>query len=50
MVKNKEVLRMFYKKFIGQKPDYINRNPCSGKWNLAAYPEDYLHVIGGGHL
>ena len=29
-------------KFIGQKLDYMHRNPC--KWNkLVDAPEDYLH-------
>ena len=30
-------------KFIIQKLDYIHNNPCSGKWNLAKNPWDYLH-------
>ena len=33
----------FTKKFILQKLDYIHWNPCTGKWNLAACPEDYVH-------
>ena len=33
----------FTKKFILQKLDYIHWNPCTGKWNLAACPEDYAH-------
>ena len=28
---------------IEQKLDYIHRNPCKGKWNLAESPVDYLH-------
>ncbi len=30
-------------KFIRQKLNYIHLNPCSGKWKLAALPEDYSH-------
>ncbi len=29
--------------FTWQKLDYIHRNPCSGKWQLAASPEEYPH-------
>ncbi|MCC6721130.1 MAG: hypothetical protein IT243_02940 [Bacteroidia bacterium] len=29
--------------FIEQKLNYMHLNPCSGKWNLAATPEDYEH-------
>jgi len=29
--------------FIEQKLNYIHQNPCAGKYNLAATPEDYLH-------
>ena len=29
--------------FIKQKLDYIHKNPCRGKWNLAASPEEYPH-------
>jgi hypothetical protein len=25
------------------KLDYIHKNPCRGKWNLAASPEEYPH-------
>ncbi len=37
----------FTKKFIEQKLNYIHQNPCTGKWNLVARPEDYLHSSGG---
>ena len=30
-------------KFLNQKLDYMHQNPCVGKWNLAAKPEDYMH-------
>ncbi|MEX2232449.1 MAG: hypothetical protein WD824_09830 [Cyclobacteriaceae bacterium] len=30
-------------KFIEQKLNYIHNNPCSGKWNLAENPWDYIH-------
>ena len=29
--------------FIKQKLDYIHKNPCRGKWNLARSPEEYPH-------
>ena len=29
--------------FIQQKMDYIHINPCKGKWNLCAMPEQYEH-------
>lgn len=29
--------------FIEQKLAYIHNNPCSGKWNLAKSPQDYVH-------
>jgi REP element-mobilizing transposase RayT len=29
--------------FIKQKLVYIHNNPCKGKWNLAACPEQYKH-------
>ena len=37
----------FTKKFILQKLDYIHWNPCSGKWNLAPCPDEYLHSSAG---
>ncbi len=44
----------FTKKFIEQKLDYIHWNlpnrqagPCTGKWNLASCPENYLHSSAG---
>ncbi len=37
----------FTKKFILQKLDYIHWNPCSGKWNLAPSPEEYVHSSAG---
>ena len=33
----------YTKKFVEQKMDYIHRNPCSGKWNLADEFTDYKH-------
>jgi hypothetical protein len=30
-------------KFITQKLDYIHTKPCTGKWQLALHPCDYLH-------
>ena len=33
----------FTKKFILEKLDYIHWNPCRGKWNLAASPDEYVH-------
>jgi REP element-mobilizing transposase RayT len=29
--------------FIEQKLSYIHNNPCSGKWELADYPWEYVH-------
>ncbi|MFN7407048.1 MAG: hypothetical protein ACK5SL_10980 [Cyclobacteriaceae bacterium] len=29
--------------FMEQKLNYIHENPCRGEWNLAKYPEDYMH-------
>jgi REP element-mobilizing transposase RayT len=29
--------------FVWQKLDYMHNNPCSGKWNLAASPVEYMH-------
>jgi REP element-mobilizing transposase RayT len=31
------------RQFVDQKLDYIHRNPCAGKWNLAACPAAYEH-------
>jgi len=33
--------------FIKQKLNYIHFNPCTGKWNLADCPENYLHSSAG---
>lgn len=33
----------YTKKFFEQKLDYIHRNPCSGKWNLANEFTGYKH-------
>ena len=38
-----DIKECFSKKFILQKLDYIHWNPCTGKWNLARCPEEYLH-------
>ncbi len=37
----------FTKKFIEQKLDYIHWNACTGKWNLASCPENYVHSSAG---
>jgi len=37
-------------KIINQKLDYIHTNPCTGKWNLARSPIDYLHSSAGFYL
>lgn len=29
--------------FVWQKLDYMNNNPCTGKWKLAVNPIEYLH-------
>ena len=33
--------------FIKQKLNYIHFNPCTGKWNLADLPENYVHSSAG---
>ena len=33
-----------------QKLDYIHANPCTGKWNLADSPVDYIHSSAGFYL
>jgi len=35
------------KKFLLQKIDYIHKNPCTGKWQLAPSPALYVHSSGG---
>lgn len=40
--------------FMKQKLDYMHANPCKGKWNLAASPDEYEHssaryYIAGEH-
>ncbi|MEP6949166.1 MAG: hypothetical protein ABI863_07835 [Ginsengibacter sp.] len=42
-----DIKESFTKKFIIQKLNYIHNNPCSGKWNLAGCPENYLHSSAG---
>jgi REP element-mobilizing transposase RayT len=36
--------------FIEQKLAYMHRNPCTGKWNLAASPEQYAHSSASFYL
>ena len=36
-------VRLFTRKVSMQKLNYIHRNPCTGKWNLADRPEDYKY-------
>jgi REP element-mobilizing transposase RayT len=38
-----EIKECVYPKFITQKLEYIHKNPCSGKWNLASSPSGYKH-------
>ncbi|MEP6595698.1 MAG: hypothetical protein ABJA71_07110 [Ginsengibacter sp.] len=42
-----DIKECFTKKFIIQKLNYIHNNPCSGKWNLADCPENYVHSSAG---
>jgi hypothetical protein len=42
-----DIKECFTKKFITQKLDYIHNNPCTGKWNLADCPENYVHSSAG---
>ena len=30
-------------KFVWQKLNYMHNNPCTGKWQLAANPIEYIH-------
>jgi putative transposase len=32
---------LYSRPIISQKIDYVHNNPVSGKWNLAATPEEY---------
>lgn len=36
----------YTRNFTEQKLNYIHRNPCAGKWNLANEYTDYLHSSG----
>jgi len=38
------------RKFIDQKLAYIHGNPCAGKWNLAASPNEYEHSSAGYYV
>ena len=42
-----DIKECFTKKFIIQKLNYIHNNPCSGKWNLADCPQNYVHSSAG---
>ena len=42
-----DIKECFTKKFIIQKLNYIHNNPCSGKWNLADCPENYVYSSAG---
>ncbi len=42
-----DIKECFTKKFITQKLNYIHFNPCTGKWNLADCPENYIHSSAG---
>lgn len=33
--------------FIEQKLEYMHKNPCSGAWELASQPEEYIHSSAG---
>ena len=34
-------VQLYSEKVIWQKIDYIHNNPCTEKWRLARYPEEY---------
>ncbi len=38
-----DIKACYTEEFLLQKLNYIHNNPISGKWNLAATPEDYFH-------
>ncbi len=40
-------VRMYSKKIVEQKINYIHMNPLNGRWNLAARPEDYKWSSAG---
>ncbi len=42
-----DIKECFTKKFIIQKLNYIHNNPCTGKWNLADCPANYIHSSAG---
>ena len=42
-----DIKECFTMDFIKQKLNYIHFNPCTGKWNLADCPENYLHSSAG---
>ena len=41
------VKECFAQKFIIQKLDYTQLNPCTAKWSLADCPENYIHSSAG---
>ncbi len=38
------------REMIMQKLDYMHDNPCTGKWNLASNPADYIHSSASYYL
>ncbi|HMG68998.1 MAG TPA: hypothetical protein VK588_14975 [Chitinophagaceae bacterium] len=41
--RNSMSIDLYSEKFILQKLNYIHRNPCHPKWELATNPNDYLY-------
>lgn len=37
-------------KFFQEKLNYIHKNPCVEKWNLAECPEEYLHSSAANYI
>jgi len=41
--RNSMSIDLFNEKFLIQKLNYIHKNPCHPRWELAAHPVDYLY-------
>jgi REP element-mobilizing transposase RayT len=41
---------IYSENFLIQKINYIHTNPCSKKWNLCVYPQDYTHSSASNYI
>src|SRR5205814_6068139 len=41
--RNSMSIDLYNKEFLMQKLNYIHKNPCHSKWELAAHPVDYVY-------